>query len=330
MPKVAIHCKASISDGMGHIYRQTHLANELKKHGWEISFYIPHFAPAIDLLSRFGFTPVLINAESSISEYFDKFFDFVVFDIQDTTESLVCSIKKFTHWIASFEDLGAGRNHVDILIDCNLAPSESKNLSPSTRGLFGTDYSVLHPDFTYYHTQSRHFSACLQSALITMGATDPQNLTFPLVQLILQEKNDLKLTVLVGHNTANASRLNDLSTQFKSLNVLGLASNMAQILWEHEAVVCAGGVTLHEATAVGTPAFVINQAEHQQTKARFVEKSGAAINLGLGKKYDVEKLRKALGLRKPELESMSLKGKKLIDGRGIFRVTEAMTKLIKK
>ena len=105
---------------------------------------------------------------------------------------------------------------------------------------------------------------------------------------------------------------------------------MAQILWEHEAVVCAGGVTLHEATAVGTPAFVINQAEHQQTKARFVEKSGAAINLGLGKKYDVEKLRKALGLRKPELESMSLKGKKLIDGRGIFRVTEAMTKLIKK
>ena len=90
------------------------------------------------------------------------------------------------------------------------------------------------------------------------------------------------------------------------------------------------GRSQYNATAVGTPAFVINQAEHQQTKARFVEKSGAAINLGLGKKYDVEKLRKALGLRKPELESMSLKGKKLIDGRGIFRVTEAMTKLIKK
>ena len=163
-----------------------------------------------------------------------------------------------------------------------------------------------------------------------MGATDPQSLAFPLVQLILQEKKDLKLTVLIGHNTTNMPQFNELLTQFKSLNVLGPVSNMAQILWEHEAVVCAGGVTLHEAAAVGTPAFVINQAEHQQTKARFVEKSGAAINLGLGKKYDVEKLRNALGLGKPALELMSSKGKQLIDGRGISRVAEAMTKLIKK
>ena len=330
MPTVAIHPKASISDGMGHIYRQINLANELKKQGWEIFFYIPNFAPAINLLAQAGFPPAITKPKSPIAEYFDKFFDFVILDIQDTTESLVCSVKKCTRWIASFEDLGIGRNHVDILIDSNLAPSEAKSLPSSTRGLFGTDYSVLHPDFANYHAQPRHFDSSLQSVLISMGATDPKNLTLPLTRFLLQEKHDLKLTVLIGHNATVIPELSKLSAQFKSLNVLGLASNMAQILWEHEAVVCAGGVTLHEATAVGTPAFVINQAEHQQTKARFVEKSGAAINLGLGKKYDVEKLRKALGLRKPELESMSLKGKKLIDGRGIFRVTEAMTKLIKK
>ena len=51
MPTVAIHPKASISDGMGHIYRQINLANELKKQGWEISFYIPNFVPAINLLA---------------------------------------------------------------------------------------------------------------------------------------------------------------------------------------------------------------------------------------------------------------------------------------
>ena len=330
MPKAAIHCKASVSDGMGHIYRQIHLANELKKQDWEIYFYIPHFAPAIDLLAESGFTPSIINPELSVSEYFDQFFDFVILDIQDTTESLVCSIKKFTHWIVSFEDLGVGRNHVDILIDCNLASSESENLPPHTRGLFDTEYSVLHPDFANYHTQSRHFSNSLQSALITMGATDPQSLTFPLVQLILQERKGIKLTVLVGHNKANLSQLNKLANQFESLNILGPVSNMAQVLLEHEVVFCAGGITLHEAATVGTPAFVINQAEHQQTKARFVEKSGAAINLGLGNSYDVEKIRRALCLGKHELELMSRNGKQLVDGRGLFRVTEAMIKLIKK
>ena len=82
--------------------------------------------------------------------------------------------------------------------------------------------------------------------------------------------------------------------------------------------------------AVGTPAFVINQAEHQQSKARFVEKSGAAINLGMGNNYDTAKLQEALSLDKSKLESMSLKGKKLIDGMGLFRVTEAITELIGK
>ena len=70
MPKVAIHCKASKSDGMGHIYRQINLANELRKQGWEISFYIPYFAPAAELLNRSQFTPTLIKPEVLISQYF--------------------------------------------------------------------------------------------------------------------------------------------------------------------------------------------------------------------------------------------------------------------
>ena len=86
---------------------------------------------------------------------------------------------------------------------------------------------------------------------------------------------------------------------------------------------------MHEAIAVGTPAFVVNQVEHQQIKAQFVEKLGAAINLGIGTLYDEERLRNALSLSRPMLESMSQKGKQLIDGRGIFRVVDAMNKLIK-
>jgi len=223
--------------------------------------------------------------------------------------------------------MGAGRNHVDILIDCNLAPSETINLPSSTRGLLGPDYSVLNPDFAYYHTQSRHFGSSSQSALISMGATDPKNLTVPLTSFLLQEKHDLKLTVLIGHNANITPELNKLSNQSKLLNVLGPVPNMAQILWEHDTVICSGGVTLHEAMAVGTPAFVINQVAHQQTKARFVEKSGAAINLGIGAQYDVKKLREALNFRKQKLELMSLQAKQLIDGRGVFRVIDAMSKL---
>ena len=329
MPSVAIHCKASMSDGMGHIYRQINLANELRKKGWEIFFYIPDFSPAIDLLSQSNFTSVIMGPQSHVTEYFKKKFDVAILDIQDTTESLIFSIQKCTRYIVSFEDLGAGRNHVDLLIDCNLAPSKIKNLPSSTRGLFGTDYSVLHPDFAYYHAESKNFGTCLQSVLISMGATDPKNMTLPLTNFILHEKHELKLTVLIGHNTKITHALNQLSRQFKLLDIRGPVSNMAQMLWGHDVVICSGGVTLHETISVGTPAFVINQVEHQQTKARFVEKSGAAINLGMGIQYDVEKLREALNLKKHVLELMSLKAKQLIDGRGLYRIIDAMNTLMK-
>ena len=329
MPAVAIHCKASTSEGMGHVYRQINLAIELKKQGWDVTFYIPSFQPAIDLLYNSGFNSVILNPNSSISEYLDSFFDFVILDIQNTTESLVCSFKNKSRWIASFEDFGIGRNHVDVLIDCNLAPSETRNLPSTTRGLFGADYSVLHPDFSYYHNQPKNFSTSIQSALISMGATDPKKLALSLAIFLIQEKKNLKITVLAGHNATAMPKLEKLSTQCKSLNVLGPVSNMAQILWEHDAVICSGGVTLHEAVAVGTPAFVVNQAEHQQTKAQFVAKSGAAINLGLGNLYDIKKLREALNLKKPKLESMSLQAKGLIDGKGLFRVISVLNELTK-
>ena len=329
MPNVAIHCKASVTDGMGHIYRQINIAKELKKQGYEISFYIPEFTPAINLLTQSQFIPRLINQESSITKYFDKFFDFIILDMQDTSESLVSSIKQFARKIVSFEDLGAGRNHVDLLIDCNLALSKSKNIYSKTKALFGPDYSVLHPDFSHYHKKPRVFKASINSLLITMGATDPKNLTLPLTSFVLQEKNELKLTVLVGHNTKITPKINQLSNQFQLLNVLGPVSNMAQMLWEHDVVICSGGITLHEATSVGTPAFVINQVEQQQTKARFIEESGAAINLGMGNQHDVGKLREALNLKKNELELLSQKAKQLIDGRGLFRIIDAINKLIK-
>ena len=329
MPNVAIHCKASVADGMGHIYRQINIAKELKKRGYEISFYVPEFTPAINLLTQSQFTPRLINQESSITKCLDKFFDFIILDMQDTTESLVSSIKQFARQIVSFEDLGTGRNYVDLLIDCNLVSSESKNIHSNTKALFGPEYSVLHPDFSHYHKLPRNFNTSINSLLITMGATDPQKLTLPLTKLFLKKKNIINLTVLTGHNTTNTSKLNELSVQFKSLNILKPIPNIAQTLWEHDAVVCAGGITLHEAIAVGTPAFVINQAKHQQTKALFIEKLGAAINLGLGREYDIKKLEKAISLKKPELESISLKGKNLIDGQGIFRVTDSMINLAK-
>ena len=99
---------------------------------------------------------------------------------------------------------------------------------------------------------------------------------------------------------------------------------MARILANHDVVFCSGGVTLHEAMSVGTPAIVINQAPHQEEKAEFAEKAGAAINLGRTKSWDENRLTGIFKLGRKNLEDMSMAGKKYIDGKGLKKVVEAI------
>ena len=99
---------------------------------------------------------------------------------------------------------------------------------------------------------------------------------------------------------------------------------MAQTLFDHSAVFCAGGVTLHEAMAVGTPAFVINQVSHQVEKADRAEKQGAAMNLGMAESWDKNRLPVILESSPDILKKMSQAGKSLIDGKGLKRVADAI------
>jgi spore coat polysaccharide biosynthesis predicted glycosyltransferase SpsG len=99
---------------------------------------------------------------------------------------------------------------------------------------------------------------------------------------------------------------------------------MAQTLFDHSVVFCSGGITLHEAMAVGTPAFVINQVSHQAEKAGRAEKQGAAMNLGMAESWDENRLPEILKSSQQVLEKMSQAGKNLIDGKGLQRVTEAI------
>ena len=100
--------------------------------------------------------------------------------------------------------------------------------------------------------------------------------------------------------------------------------HMAQMLVSHDGVFCSGGVTLHEAMCLGTPAFVINQVKHQEDKARIAESQGAAVNLGQANSWDTNRLAKIFNLDNKVLQKMSATGKKCIDGKGLNRVVQAI------
>ncbi|MEE3346573.1 MAG: glycosyltransferase [Nitrospinota bacterium] len=322
MAKIGISCKTSFPQGMGHLVRQTHIAKILRNRGAEITFFIPNYPPAQVWLDRCQFPRKTLNDPLALTEKETGPLDLIILDIQDTPSAFIRKIRQNKKPVVSFEDLGEGRNHVDLLIDCNLGEENSVGLPVQT--LFGYPYSVLAPEFETLHSKKRELNGSIESVLITLGGTDPHSLTSLLADKLLQIQPNLSMTLLAGPGCKNIPALKDLETQNETVKLLESTSQMAQTLFDHSAVFCAGGVTLHEAMAVGTPAFVINQVSHQVEKADRAEKQGAAMNLGMAESWNESRLPEILESRPETLEKMSLAGKNLIDGKGLKRVADAI------
>ena len=307
---------------MGHLVRQTHIAKILRNRGAEITFFIPNYPPAQVWLDRCQFPRKTLNDPLALTEKETGPLDLIILDIQDTPSAFIRKIRQNKKPVVSFEDLGEGRNHVDLLIDCNLGEENSVGLPVQT--LFGYPYSVLAPEFETLHSKKRELNGSIESVLITLGGTDPHSLTSLLADKLLLIQPNLSMTLLAGPGCKNIPALKDLETQNETVKLLESTSQMAQTLFDHSAVFCAGGVTLHEAMAVGTPAFVINQVSHQVEKADHAEKQGAAMNLGMAESWNESRLPEILESRPETLEKMSLAGKNLIDGKGLKRVADAI------
>ena len=321
MAKIAIFCKASFSHGMGHLVRQSHIAKILRNRGNEINFFTPDYSPAQLWLDQCGLSHQTSTDVKQVSS------DLIILDVQDTSAAFIKNLRQDKKAVVSFEDLGEGRNHVDLLVDCNLDEEKLAGLPVQT--LFGYNYAVLAEDFEAYHSKPRVFKNTINSVLVTFGGTDPHSLTPTLAEKLLHIQPSLSITLLAGPGNENIPALKNLASKHGKVKLMESTSEMAQTLFTHDIVFCAGGVTLHEAMAVGTPAFVINQVQHQADKANRAEKLGAALNLGMTHSWAENRLPEILQSSPTILEKTSQAGKSMIDGKGLKRIVDAIEELLK-
>jgi spore coat polysaccharide biosynthesis predicted glycosyltransferase SpsG len=324
MSEIAVFCQTSNANGLGHVVRQIHLSRELQRQGHNVHFYVENFPPALGLLRKAGQSVETGARQQWIPK---KPVDMSILDIGPEKADTVARIRTRSRKIACMENIESGRDCVDLLIDCNLDREAIGNVAPSVTCLFGLEYVLLHPDFAMNY--SREFPHRPHNILVTLGGTDPQRLTAPVVETLLEADANVKLTVLIGAGFQDPEGLARLQRRGgENLVVLHGAKRMAELLADHDAVVCAGGVTLYEAMATGTPAFAIAQAPHQADKTQRMQALGAAEYLGMGVTFDKDRLRAVLQTPKERLQSLSRTGKSLVDGHGIFRIAAAIENLL--
>lgn len=232
------------------------------------------------------------------------------------------------------DDYGTtGEYSADIVLNEDLAitPELYMRRQPYTQLLLGPSYALLRKQFREQRPQSRVFSRVATRVLVTMGGSDPENVTLAVIHALRQlGGTHIDVRVIVGCGNTHLQELRRAAGKLSSrkLEIIRDVANMAEHMAWAEVAVVACGVTLWEVIYMGASVICWprNQA-NEETLAILQEKK---IVEALPRNADASCIADYLGSllkSKTRREAMSRRGQDLIDGLGTARVAQLMIKI---
>lgn len=324
------------SIGLGHIVRAKNICGELSKKG--IIPIIITCSPQniVKNLHSLGFKVITLSENTghlnAIIETLRKTnATILINDILDTDEEYSRQLKTQGIQLIHFDDLGQGRCYADILIDANLPPTKQA-LEETQLQLFGKDFMAIDSRLAPFHDCEKTIPKTARKITVSFGGSDPRGLS----QWILDNNSELfapfDITVVVGNACKNTAEIAETCNRY-GYTFIHNTDAMPELLFSSDLAIISGGITLYEAACAGTPSLVIPQVEHQYTIAKHFEHLGITL---CPFAHDELKPRlfelafRHLAYDKISRSHMSKRGKKEIDGKGIFRICSAIETFITK
>ena len=222
--------------------------------------------------------------------------------------------------------------YADILLNQNLyAPRLRYECEPETCMLLGTGYALLRKEFTAWSGYRREIPDLARRVLVTLGGSDPENLTAMVIQALGEVPvPGLQATVVIGASNPHAAALAELvkGSPFP-VSLVYDATNMPELMAEADIAVSSGGSVCWELAFMGLPAAILAWVDNQYPIGEALHEAGAAIDLRTATKMDITTASMAIILKQlledgEMRRQMSSRGQQLVDGKGGSRVTAAM------
>ena len=221
--------------------------------------------------------------------------------------------------VASIHDCGIAPLASDLAIDGSLAATAP--IPGARRTLLGARYIVI--DNGVRRSYPRR--AAGQTVVIALGGGPRVTLAGAIASRLRQAAPGVRIRVAGG--LAGAGRV----TRRQGIEWLGPQQGLARILAAADLAVVAGGLTLYEAAAIGTPAVAVpivrSQRPAVEAFARARAVSAPPPEAGAAAIADAA----ADLLSSPGLAArMAKRARRLVDGRGTARVAAALERLVEE
>jgi UDP-2,4-diacetamido-2,4,6-trideoxy-beta-L-altropyranose hydrolase len=330
---------AGVAMGTGHVMRCLALAQAWRGAGGHAVFAMAQVTPAVEerlQLESMGVARLKAepgsadDARETIALARENQASWAVVDGYCFGADYQTALKRAGLKVLFIDDYGhAGRYSANLVLNQNVHAYEGlySNRDDSTRLLLGPRFAMLRREFTEWRGGSREIPAVVRRVLVTMGGSDPDNVTERVVQAILGGPS-LSATVVVGGSNPHLPRLRALvAGAERDVQLVENVTNMPELMANSDVAISGAGTTSLEMCFLGLPALLIVLADNQRPAAKELDRRGVAIDLGEGGKFQpltlspyLTRLANSQDTRK----AMSERGRELVDGGGAERVVRAL------
>jgi UDP-2,4-diacetamido-2,4,6-trideoxy-beta-L-altropyranose hydrolase len=234
------------------------------------------------------------------------------------------------------DDYGhAGSYAADLVLNQNVGAAEElyPQRDPETRLLLGTRYSLLRREFTVFRRWKREIPQSAARILVTMGGSDPQDLTARVVEALQSPRFEgIESVIVVGGSNPHFDALQKLARSEigragSKITVQADVSNMPELMAWADVAISAAGTTSWELCLLGVPSLLIDVAPNQVPLACELGRLGCAVHFGSAHEVSSNTAASALEeviASKEQRLSLSARARKLVDGFGARRVVAEM------
>jgi len=333
-----IRADASPTIGGGHVMRCLALANGLRANGWTCLFACgDETLMTSSMLTATGHGHVQVPGDLSAAEQarclrsaLPEGADLLVVDHYGLDQDFGLACLGWARKILVVDDLANRALMCNILLDQNLgrAAADYDGLVPSacTR-LIGPAFALLGPQFALAG-RPRSRSGPVRRAAVSMGLTDPWDVTSKAIQALQAACPDTSIDVALGSRSANAAKVGALAADDPDKVHLYLdCGNMAAFYALADIAVGAFGVSSWERCSMGLPSIGVITADNQRVAAAALAQEGAVLLAGEAAVVSIDDLVAHLNVLCSDAEARATiadRACRICDGHGVARILAAL------
>ena len=346
VPSLLIRADAGGVIGTGHVMRCLALAQAWQDLGGRAIFAMAESTPAIRrrLLSEScEVVPVAAepgtddDSQRTVALALERNARWVVLDGYCFGAEFQLALKRAGLKALLLDDYGHAKSYsADLVLNQNVpaAPALYEKREAGTGLLLGPRYCLLRREFLANGQQKREIPATANRGLVTMGGSDPANLTARVLEALkLVTLDNLSVIVVVGGSNPEYESLKRSVLEPSVGSGMDVAlhrdvSDMAELMAWADVAVSAAGSTCWELCFFGVPSLLIDAADNQTGVARELNRLGCAVHLGNSVDVSAAKIAQELErvVRSADIRrSLSERSRQLVEGSGARRVAAILS-----